>query len=160
MNVVIKEYDPRYLDDLRAVFFSSIRDNAKSYYTETQLNAWAPQQYDRDAWQNRIEGIQPFIATANGAVVGYADLQPDGYIDHFFVRGGLTGQGIGTHLMNWILEEANSRKIPILTSDVSLAAQKFFERFGFLVSERRIVLINSVELKNARMTKQILRKKD
>jgi hypothetical protein len=35
-----------------------------------------------------MQGIRPFVAEDEGHIVGYADIQPSGYIDHFFVAGG------------------------------------------------------------------------
>jgi putative acetyltransferase len=43
-----------------------------------------------------------------------------------------------------------------LFSDVSRTAQPFFERFGFLVSEHKTVVVGGVSLANARMTKDLV----
>ena len=34
-----------------------------------------------------MQALRPLVAEEDGRVVGYADLQASGYIDHFFVSG-------------------------------------------------------------------------
>ncbi len=108
---------------------------------------------DRDLWANRMRGINPFVAEMDGLPVGYADIQENGYIDHFFVSGRHPRQGIGRALMNVIETEALRLGITELTSDVSRTAQPFFERFGFVVIERRVPVIRGVQVPNALMRK-------
>ncbi|MEA3139470.1 MAG: putative acetyltransferase [Gammaproteobacteria bacterium] len=50
--------------------------------------------------------INPFVADLNGELVGYADVQSNGYIDHFFVSGKHPRRGIGSLIMKKILAEA------------------------------------------------------
>ena len=140
-QIRVQAYDSKYVDQLRTVFFTSIRQSAKDYYNEEQLNAWAPEKYDNERWRTRIEAIRPFIATMDEVVVGYADIQPSGYIDHFFVKGGMSGKGIGTILMTRLFKEAEFNAVPVLYSDVSLAARSFFERHGFEVVEEKNLTI-------------------
>ncbi len=137
------------------VYYSAIHLIAKNDYSEEQLNAWAPLDLDRQLWMNRITGINPFVAEIDGQPVGYADIQHNGYIDHFFVSGHYPRQGIGKALMECIHNEANYLSLTELTSNVSLTAQPFFERFGFVVVEQRKPLIRGVEMRNALMRKSL-----
>ena len=145
------EFDEKYVPELRVVFYTSIHMNAKGFYSESQLDAWAPESYDKNAWYRRMVKLQPFVAVSTEGIVGYADLQADGYIDHFFVRGGFAGKGVGTILMGRILELASLREISRLYSEVSLAAQGFFSRNGFKILRRQVVTKGDVELENAAM---------
>ena len=140
-------------EPLWTVFFSAIHETASRDYSQVQLDAWAPSTINMDAWIKRIRAINPFVAELDGEIAGYADLQPNGYIDHFFVAGRFARRGVGSLLMNRIHEAAKQMNIPILTSEVSLTARGFFERWGFTVEQPQIVQINGVELKNFRMRK-------
>ena len=111
------------------IYYSAIHLIAKNNYSEEQLNAWAPLDLDRQLWVNRIRGINPFVAEIDGQRVGYADVQQNGYIDHFFVSGHHPHQGIGKALMEFIHNEAKRLSLTELTSNVSRTAQPFFERF-------------------------------
>ena len=135
------------------VYYSAIHLIARNDYSEEQLNAWAPSDLDRELWVNRINRINPFVAEIDGKPVGYADIQQNGYIDHFFVSGHHSRQGVGKALMQVIRSEAKRLNITELTSNVSLTAQPFFERFGFVVVERKKSVIRGVELRNALMRK-------
>ncbi len=149
----IRRFQPGEELELFKVFHSAIHLIAKNDYSEEQLNAWAPSDLDRELWVNRINGINPFVAEIDGKPVGYADIQPNGYIDHFFVSGHHSRQGVGKALMQVIHSEAKRLSITELTSNVSQTAQPFFERFGFVVVEQRKSVIRGVELRNALMRK-------
>ena len=133
------------------VYYSAIHLVACRDYTSEQVQAWAPRDVDPELWRARIRGIRPFVAELDREVVGYADVQPNGYIDHFFVSGKHPRQGVGTKLMERILAEARSLNIRELTSDVSRTAQPFFERFGFSIVEQRYPQLRGVVVPNAHM---------
>lgn len=137
------------------VFYSAIHLIAKNDYSEEQLNAWAPLDLDRQLWTNNINRINPFVAEIEGQLVGYADVQQNGYIDHFFVSGYYPHQGIGKALMEVIHSEASCLSLAELTSNVSLTAQPFFDRFGFVVVEKRTPVTRGVEMQNALMRKSL-----
>jgi putative acetyltransferase len=133
------------------IFYSAVHLIARRDYTAEQIDAWAPRDLDPLRWEKRIRAINPFVAEINGDRVGYADIQPSGYIDHFFVSGRHPRRGIGSVLMNRLLQEAESLGAPILTSDVSRTAQPFFAKFGFVVVEQRYPECAGVVVPNALM---------
>ena len=149
----IRRFQPGEELALFEVYYSAIHLIARDNYSEDQLNAWAPSDLDRQLWVNRIRGINPFVAEIDGEPVGYADVQQNGYIDHFFVSGNHPRKGVGKALMQVIHSEADLLPITELTSNVSRTAQPFFERFGFVVVEQRKSVIRGVEVPNALMRK-------
>ena len=140
---------------LQAVFFSAVRQTANRDYSPEQIEAWAPEAFDRDEWTQRMRGIRPFVVEDTGEIVAYADVQPDGYIDHFFVSGSRARQGIGSMLMQRIHEAARAQAVGELTSNVSRTAQPLFERFGFVVVEYRSPVTRGVVVPNAFMKKTL-----
>ena len=139
---------------LQAVFYSAIHIIAAKDYASEQLDAWAPHRPDWEAWTARMQALRPFVAEADGRVVGYADLQASGYIDHFFVAGKHARRGVGSLLMETLHTRAAELGLVRLFSDVSLTAEPFFERFGFSVVERKNEVIGQVSRPNARMEKR------
>lgn len=137
------------------VYYSAIHLVARQHYSEEQVNAWAPCDLDPELWAKRVQGIDPFVAVLGGNVVGYADVQASGYIDHFFVSGRHPRMGIGRALMETLHEEAARLDVSELTSDVSVTAQPFFQAFGFEIVERRMPTIRGVALPNAFMRKSL-----
>jgi putative acetyltransferase len=110
-----------------------------------------------EVWKKKIREIRPFVAVLNGELVGYSDVQPNGYIDHFFVSGKHPRCGIGSLLMTRIIEEAYSLCIPELTSHVSRTAQPFFAKFGFAIVEQRHPEVRGVVIPNALMSRHLER---
>jgi putative acetyltransferase len=143
---------------LHDVFHSAIHVHAARDYTLEQRLAWSPEIVD-DAfsarWAERVRGIVPFVVEVDEPdgprIAAYGDVQPDGHIDHFFVAGHYGGRGVGTLLMKHLLATARVAGIRVLTSDVSLTAQGFFARFGFVIVERQWPVARGVTMENARM---------
>ncbi len=141
---------------LHTVYYSAIHQIASGDYTAEQVNAWAPDTLDQEVWVQRMRGIKPFVAVSDGEIVGYGDVQTNGYIDHFFVSGICPRQGVGRLLMEQIHETAMQLGLTELTSDVSRTAQSFFEHFGFLVVAQRSPVIRGVIVPNASMRKDLV----
>ena len=108
-----------------------------------------------DTWVDLIQRIQPFVVELDNEIVGYADLQSDGYLDHFFVSGYHPRRGIGTQLMTHIHQEARARDLRQLTSNVSKTAEPFFILHGFHVVERQHPVRRGLVLQNALMRKSL-----
>ena len=141
---------------LREVFSTSVHDLTGVHYTAAQRAAWAPQDYDHEAWRELLHTNQPFVVERNAANVAYADLQPTGYIDHFYVAGPFAGQGIGRRLMQHLFTTAMTQGFHGLCSQVSLTAEPFFLRSGFFVESRCSFLLRGVPMTNAHMRKSLL----
>jgi putative acetyltransferase len=151
----IRRFEPGEEPALFDIYHSAIHLIASRDYTEEQINAWAPAVLDEELWGRRIRGINPFVAELDGTLVGYADVQESGYIDHFFVSGRHPRQGIGRSLMAVLESEAKRLGVTELISDVSKTAQPFFTRFGFEIVEQRMPVVRGIEVSNARMRKFI-----
>lgn len=138
------------------VFHSAVHVVAARNYTPEQLAAWAPDDFDRNEWAQRMQSLRPYVALLDEAVVGYADVQPNGYISHFFVSGLHPRRGIGAALMEQLHVAATRRGLAELRADVSLTAEPFFAASGFEVVQRQQPLRRGVQLDNARMRKALV----
>ena len=99
--------------------------------------------------------LRPFVVEIKQQIVGYADLQSTGYIDHFFVAQHAARQGVGSLLMQHIDAQAKLLSLTELTADVSLTAEPFFARHGFHIIKRNRAICRGVILLNASMKKSI-----
>lgn len=150
--ISIVNFEKGMEDELWKVYFSAIRMVCINNYSLRQIQAWAPDQFNMDVWAKKIQEINPFVAKIGSTVVGYADLQPDGLIDHFFVHGEHQSIGAGTMLMKSILQKGHHMEK--LYSHVSITAKPFFKHYGFIVlKEQEIelrgeILINNVMQRN------------
>ncbi len=153
----VRRYEKGEERTLRQLFFQSIRNVCIRDYTSEHIEAWAAENFDLDSWRRRIEEINPFVAVVDGMIVGYADVQTDGYIDHFYTHFEWQGKGVGTALMRTIVECAESHAVARLYSDVSVTARPFFEARGFHVLKEQFVSIAGQSLKNYRMERSLER---
>ncbi|AGH80854.1 acetyltransferase [Psychromonas sp. CNPT3] len=133
--------------------FNTIRCINIRDHTVDQTKVWAPDDQDMNLWQKRVSEMNPFIAELNGKVVGFADLQNDGYIDHFFCHSEYQGLGVGRALMEHILAIGNLKGISRFYSEVSITARSFYEHLGFKVVNEQQVKIKDQQLTNFLMEK-------
>jgi putative acetyltransferase len=103
-----------------------------------------------------MQGIAPFVIQRGDVVVAYADVQPNGYIDHFFVAAGANGQGMGGMLMRRLHARAtNELRVSELTSEVSRTAQPFYQHFGFEIVDHHVKEVRGVGIEYAAMRKSL-----
>jgi len=159
-GLAIRRYRPGDARALWTIFHSAVHETAAADYTAEQLDAWAPRDFDAAAWDARIDRNRPWVAELDGTPAGYADVQPDGYIDHFFVAPRVARRGVGARLMDRIHRSAWDAGTRRLCADVSLGARAFFERFGFEVEASRDVRVRGAVLRNFRMSKELATRAD
>ena len=151
----IRRFSPGDETALFYVYFSAIHEIAARDYTKEQIDAWAPADLDQELWRNHMFKIRPFVVELHDEIVGYADVQENGYIDHFFVSGRNPRQGVGALLMDRIHQEAKVLGLKEMTSDVSRTAQPFFAHYGFQIAEQRYPVRRGVMIPNASMRKKL-----
>lgn len=139
---------------LLAIFRAAVRVTAARDYAPEQIEAWSPAQWPPaqcERWIERVRALHPFVADIDGVAAGYADLQDDGLIDHFYVSPDFARRGVGAALMAHLLALARERGLRAVHSNVSRTAQPFFDRFGFEIVTQQRPLVRGVEVPNARM---------
>ena len=137
------------------IYYRAIHETASADYTPEQVNVWAPSGCDLPKWAALIQRLAPFVALRGEEIAGYADVQPSGYIDHFFVSPSFGRQGVGTVLMRRIHESALPQGRGHLFSNVSITARRFFEKWDFKVEQAQTVHIQGVVLDNFRLSKML-----
>lgn len=160
MHVQIRPFRPDDAPALFAIFYSAVHELTCDAYTPAQRDAWAPADFPASQWAARLVRLQPLVVELDAHPVAYADVQADGLIDHFFVAAGLARRGLGQQLMLRLHEEAARRGLCRLYADVSLSAQPFFARQGFLLLRRNSVLVRGERLVNLRMQKTLSARTD
>ena len=157
--ITIRKYVQQDAQATWLLFFNTVRKVNIQDYSQLQVEAWAPDSMDMFIWNKRMTDIEPFIAEKDGTIVGYADLQADGLIDHFFCHYAQQREGIGSALMTHIFSVGKERKITHYYSQVSITAKPFFEHFGFKVVQQQLLEIRGQELTNYHMQKKELKVK-
>ncbi len=151
--ITIRNYERKDAHVTWELKFQTIRNINIRDYSSEQVTAWAPANFDMDVWLKRVDDMKPFIAELNDQVVGFADLQQDGYIDHFFCHADYQGIGVGRALMEHIFSTGRSNGVSRYYSSVSLTARPFYERYGFRVVKEQQMEVNRLLLTNFVMEK-------
>lgn len=140
---------------LRQLFFDTVRNVNIKDYSLDQVQAWASENYDEKRWAEKLAANNPFIAIFEGEIVGFADIQETGYIDHFFCHRNHQGKGVGKTLMQTLFITGQQAGITRLYSHVSITANTFFAHFGFKVLKEQKVDIRGQTLTNFIMEKHL-----
>ncbi|MDH5925837.1 GNAT family N-acetyltransferase [Vibrio lentus] len=153
--VRIRNYQPNDNKALWEIYFHTVRNINVRDYSQEQVEAWAPSDFDSELWQKCLHRIQPFVAELDGRVVGYTDLQPNGLIDHFFCHHEYQGKGVGRALMGHVFQIGSVRGVSRYFSEVSITARPFYEHLGFTVVNEQEVEMRGVKLTNYVMEKVV-----
>ena len=128
--------------------------NSKDY-SQSQIEAWAPSNWNLSEWENRLNKTNPFVVEENGRAIGFAELEEDGHIDCFYCAHDRQGMGVGSLLLEAIELEASKRGTNRLFAEVSITAKGFFEKNGFSVEKEQVVALRGERFINYMMSKHI-----
>jgi len=104
-TVVLRPFHPDDIPVLFALFRDTVHLVNVRDYSHEQVRAWAPDEINAARWATLAERFA-VVAEADGQAVGFADLEPDGHVDRFFVHADHQGCGIGATMMKSLVAEA------------------------------------------------------
>ncbi len=142
------------LGEILDLFRNTIREVNKEDYSSEQLKAWAAGADDRKRWLYRIRQHYFLVAEKKGAIVGFASITREGYLDTMFVHKDHQGEGVAKALLEEIMEFAMHRNLTSITTDASVTARPFFEKHGFTVIAKQSVNRKGITLTNFKMYKR------
>jgi len=152
--VALRRYRPGDAGPILALFRDTIRRVNCRDYTAAQVEAWTQPGLTVHAWSARLRDAT-FVIEADGQMVAFAELDPDGHVDCFFCHADWQGRGLGSMLMEHLAREARAAGAPSLYAEVSLTARPFFERQGFVVEAQQEVPVGNERLANFRMRRSL-----
>ncbi|MEF1329672.1 GNAT family N-acetyltransferase [Vibrio sp. M260121] len=153
--MMIREFREQDAPILWALFYNTIRNINLRDYTEQQVKAWAPDEFDSQLWLKKMTAIQPFVAELDCVIVGYSDVQPSGLVDHFFCHHEYQGQGVGRALMTHVIKQAEAKGLDRIYSEVSITARPFYEHMGFTVVNEQQIEVRGATLTNYVMERHL-----
>ncbi|MEG2543787.1 MAG: GNAT family N-acetyltransferase [Longicatena sp.] len=153
MNV--RKYKSTDCIEMANLFYESVHTiNAKDY-TKSQLDAWTTRKIDIAAWNKSFLGHNTLVAEENNNIVGFGDMDSNGYLDRLFVHKDYQDKGIATAIIVELERHAEIHGIAIFSTHASISAKPFFEKLGYYVVSKNKVVRNDVELINYIMEKNI-----
>lgn len=148
--IQIIDYTPTLSRQIADLFHASIHWVAGRDYTAEELAVWAPSPIDYVHWLERLNQKQPIVAidSYDKTVLGFAELDPDGHIDCFYVHPDHHRKGVGRALMQAIDRMAAGAGLHRLFAEVSITAKPFFLQMGFTVVRPNLAARGGMMLKN------------
>ncbi|WP_297208804.1 GNAT family N-acetyltransferase [uncultured Flavonifractor sp.] len=138
--MTLRPYRPADCPALAALFYETVHTVNARDYSPRQLDAWASGRVDLAAWNASFLAHTTLVAEEEGAIVGFADLAPDGYLDRLYVHRDWQRRGVASALCDAL---PGAR-----VTHASLTARPFFERRGWRVVREQQVERHGVLLTN------------
>lgn len=140
---------------LRDLFAQSIEELTQDDYDEDQRLAWVATAEDAEAFRDRLAKSLTLVVQTDGEYMGFASLKDNKTIDMLYVHPYHAGDGVGTALVTALERIAAARGAELLTADASDTALPFFEKLGFIATQRNSVPLDDQWLFNTTMTKRL-----
>lgn len=155
-EISIRDYQPGDVQALANIFYNTIHRVNIQHYTKDQVDVWAPlSSLETEGWAKKFPRTKPIIAIVGDEIVGFAEFEPDGHIDSFYCHHEWINKGVGSTLMEEILQKAKNNHIHRIFSEVSITAKPFFEKHGFNIVIQQTIVRKGVELTNFKMERTI-----
>ena len=128
----ISKRSPKDDMPLMQLFTETIHAVCKEAYTPEELAAWAPLKRDPRAFSRSFAGTYCFVARDQKQIIGFCDMEKDGYINRLFVHHLRQGEGIGSELLTRILQTAQKKGLDYVYLEASRNAVSFYKKHGFI----------------------------
>jgi putative acetyltransferase len=154
-SIMVRDYKQSDLEEVVALFGSSVRGMACHDYSSDQISAWAPATPDLSAWAKRLSTGAVFVYERENRIVGFTRIELDGNLDLLYVHPRFQRQGIAQALFERVLAWAANKGVRHLTSEVSITARPFFEHAGFRMVGPQTIELRGVLIQNFCMEREI-----
>lgn len=121
------------LPQIRELFRQTVLQISIRDYSAEQVQTWSLAANNEARWLKQFQDQHFIVAKKGDLLTGFGSMTPLGYLDTLFVHHEHQGQGIGSALIQALLDYANTLKVSNVQSDVSITARPLFEKMGFKV---------------------------
>lgn len=148
----IKFLNKKDIPAIKELFRSTILSVNLKDYTPEQVGCWAARGEDASLWEECINEQYFILAEKNDIILGFDALKLSGYLNSMFVHKDYQGKGVASFLLKKIEEYARLKDISEITADVSITAQPFFSKKGYVILKKQTVCIG-ISMTNYKMSK-------
>lgn len=152
---MIREYEEKDLDSIIKLFYDTVHFINIKDYTFEQVNAWAPENIDRNLWNNSLLEHYSIVFEDNGIIKGFCDCDNKGYIDRLYVHKDFQNRGIGKKLIENVEKYILNGGVCEFYSHVSITALPFFEKRGYTVVKKQYINRNNIIFENFIVKKKL-----
>lgn len=135
------------------LFRSSVIVQGKEHYSAEQVVAWANTATE-ESFDRLILRTTTFVALDGTTPLGFCGYAPDGHITSLYVRPESAGKGVGSALLEYVLEDARAHGIKAFRTEASHMAIPIFGKFGFTHAGKEDYMLGNVHFSRNLMTLQ------
>ena len=133
------------LPALAELYRQTVLVNAPQYHSSAQTQTWAAAPADADQFHQFVLAANTFIAENDTGILGFAGIEAEGRVASTYVRHDCLRQGIGSALMQAVLDYAQSQGMRRLYAEASEFSLGLFKKFGFGLYNTEVVVRQGVE---------------
>ena len=146
----IRQYRQSDIKALTELFYETVHAVNTKDYTPEQLDAWAPAPADAEKWDKSFREHYTLVATDEGIIVGFGDIDKTGYLDRLYVHADYQRKGIASAICDRLEASVPGN----LTVHASVTAKKKKKKRGYRIIKEQSVNRNGVSLTNFIMEKR------
>lgn len=155
-GVRVRDYTEADAAPTLKVFRDAVMVTGAQRYTADQVAAWAgPPEDNLPAWHAARSAPATIVAVIDDTVVGFSDLDEQGYIDMLFVSPEFARRGVASRLLDEIETRGRTAGLDALTVSASLLLRPLLERRGFVVEKQLAPVVSAVTLVSFAMRKAL-----
>ena len=138
--MIVRKYKETDCRETAALFYETVHNVNRRDYSRRQC----------EAWNERFLRHFSFVAVEDGKIIGFGDIDDDGYLDRLFVHKDHQRRGAASALCR---ELENAASFVRITTHASITARPFFEKRGYRVLKEQQAERDGVLLTNYLMEK-------
>lgn len=155
-GIQVRDYTEADAAPTLKVFRDAVTVTGAQRYTAEQVVAWAgPPEDNLPSWHAARSVPATIVAVIDDTVIGFSDLDEQGYIDMLFVSPEFGRRGVASRLLDEVESRARTAGLDALTVSASLLLRPLLERRGFVVEKQLAPVVNSVSLVSFAMRKSL-----
>ena len=151
----IRQANKNDLDEILNLFTETISEVNNQDYSPSQIEAWSSGARDIDRWLQKNDEQYFLVTEEEGGITGFASITNEGYLDTMFVHKNHQRKGIAKALIAALIDYASKKQVQEITTEGSITARPFFEKYGFRVVKKQKVNRKGIEIVNFRMVKPL-----
>ena len=151
----IREASESDCEEIGKLYFDTVTAINSKDYTKREIEVWAASGKKYDIWKKKISEQYFLVAEIDGTIAGIGSIAKDGYLDYMYVHKDHQRKGIASALLKEIEQKANEQKNPEIWAYVSITANPFFEKNGYVFSGEKIITNQGVDFVDRIMKKKL-----
>lgn len=135
-TVEIRSATQEDIPEITALFRATIPQATSKYFSEKQMNVWASEADDIEAWEKRIKKLYFIVAQIDTTIAGFAYIKNGNFIEGLYVHKDYKRQGIGSKLLRIMESQAMMNDYDVIKSNINKTAVPFFDNRYFEVIKK------------------------